>query len=167
MIPTTTTLPARSTWQRLIMLFCILCLFTPAGAQSLSYSPPMTRMNITSSYGMRMHPILGVYKFHAGIDLAARRDTVRSILQGQILSMGYSKTLGYFVATIHGELTILYGHLSAIRVKPESFVQAGDILGITGSSGLSTGDHLHLEVRLLGRTIDPVLLFKYLQKLNQ
>ena len=167
MIPILTDLPAPSTWQRLIMLFSMLCLFTPTVAQSLSYSQPLTRMHITSSYGIRMHPILGVYKFHAGIDLAARRDTVRSILQGQILSMGYSKTLGYFVATIHGDLTILYGHLSAITVQPKSFVQAGDILGITGSTGLSTGDHLHLEVRLLGRRIDPLLLFKYLQKLNQ
>lgn len=167
MIPILTDLPARSPWQRLIMLLRILFLFTPTAAQSLSYSQPLTRMHITSSYGMRMHPILGVYKFHAGIDLAARSDTVRSILKGQIVSMGYSKSLGYFVATIHGDLTILYGHLSAIRVKPKSFVQAGDILGITGSTGLSTGDHLHLEVRLLGRRIDPLLLFKYLQKLNQ
>ncbi len=167
MIPIFTELPAPSTWQRLIMLFSILCLLTPTRAQSLSFSQPLTRMHITSSYGIRMHPILGVYKFHRGIDLAARSDTVRSILQGQIISMGYSKTLGYFVATGHGELTIVYGHLSSISAKPKSFVQAGDILGITGSTGLSTGDHLHLEVRLLGRTIDPLLLFRYLQKLNQ
>lgn len=149
-----------------LLIFILPPLSWQAAGQTIAFSYPLRHMKITSSYGMRMHPVLGEYRFHHGIDLASHRDTVKSILTGKVLSAGYSQTLGYYVLTRHGDMSILYGHLSAIWVKQGSHLQQAQPLGRTGNTGMATGDHLHLEVRLLGRTINPVLLFKQLEKLN-
>lgn len=149
------------------LIYGLLSLNSPVCGQTISFSYPLSNLKITSPYGMRMHPVLGDYRFHHGIDLASHRDTVKSILTGKVISTGSSHSLGYYVLTRHGDLAILYGHLSAIWVKPGSQLQQARPLGLTGNTGMATGDHLHLEVRLLGRTIDPLLLFKHLEKLKQ
>lgn len=153
-------------WNIVVLSLSLLASTREIKGQTIAYSYPVSEMKITSPYGIRMHPILRVYRFHYGIDLASNRDSVKSILSGRVLRQGYSKTLGYFVTTHHGDLTITYGHLSAISVQRKSLIKAGEMIGITGSTGRATADHLHLEVKLSGRTIDPQLLFKQLKILN-
>jgi murein DD-endopeptidase MepM/ murein hydrolase activator NlpD len=110
-------------------------------------SLPLRQIRLTSSFGYRLHPVYHQIKMHAGIDLAARRDTVFSILNGVVQSCRYSNTLGLFVRIDHGNsLNSLYGHLSQWLVMPGDTVNAGDPIGITGETGIVSGEHLHFAI---------------------
>jgi murein DD-endopeptidase MepM/ murein hydrolase activator NlpD len=112
---------------------------------------------ITSRYGMRHHPILNVERPHHGIDLAGSvGDPVRAAWTGVVLDAGYIKGYGNAVVIVHpGEKTSLYGHLSQVDVEAGQTVTRGAKVGEIGNSGLSTGPHLHFEVRLNDKPIDP------------
>lgn len=86
------------------------------------------------------------------------------MMYGRVLRTGFDKRAGNFVTLQHGELTVSYCHLSKILVKKNNVVYAGTRVGLTGSTGRSTGEHLHLTIRLAGRLINPSLLFKQIQK---
>lgn len=121
------------------------------------FSMPLPNFKMTSRYGMRMHPILRNFKFHSGIDLRANSDTVKCVLDGVVVNSGYNDKLGYFVKVNHnGNYSSIYGHLSQYFVKSEQIVYAGDVLGITGSTGRSTGEHLHFGVYYKDDPMDPV-----------
>lgn len=99
----------------------------------LMCSLPLRQIRLTSGFGYRLHPIYHRIKLHAGIDLAAHRDTVFSVLDGVVQSCRYNPTLGLFITIDHGSsLNSIYGHLSQWLVTPGDSVNAGEAIGITG-----------------------------------
>lgn len=120
-------------------------------------SLPLRQIRLTSSFGYRLHPIYKRIKMHAGIDIAAHHDTVFSILDGVVKSCRYSKSLGLFVQIDHGRnLNSIYGHLSQWLVQPGDTVYAGNPIGITGATGIVTGEHLHFAVAYSGHMLNPL-----------
>ncbi|WP_396102220.1 M23 family metallopeptidase [Cyanobium sp. Morenito 9A2] len=105
----------------------------------------------TSSFGWRLHPLIGSWLMHAGRDLAAPEGTpVVAALSGKVVSSGLAGGYGIAVELEHQRPTrrTLYGHLSEIYVKEGDLVRQGEVIGRVGSTGLSTGPHLHFELRL-------------------
>lgn len=112
---------------------------------------------LTSGFGLRWHPLLGGYRRHSGVDLAAPTGTpVRAASSGRISTAGWQGGYGLLVAVDHGKSTqTRYGHLSRIAVSPGQDVRSGDVIGYVGTTGLSTGPHLHYEVRVEGVAVNP------------
>jgi murein DD-endopeptidase MepM/ murein hydrolase activator NlpD len=103
---------------------------------------------ITSKYGFRLHPILKYPKLHEGIDFGAPPGTpVRAADEGTVILAGVAGGYGNAVYLDHGNLTTRYGHLLQILVQRGQKVIKGQVIGLVGSTGLSTGPHLHFEVR--------------------
>ncbi len=122
---------------------------------------------ITSKFGYRKDPFNGKKAFHSGIDLKARyRQPVFATANGVVEFAGWSPGYGKLVIIRHkyGYKTY-YGHLSKIRVKKGRWVKAGTVIGYAGSTGRSTGVHLHYEIRRYGKLINP-LRFLYLNRTN-
>ena len=112
---------------------------------------------ITSNYGMRRHPILGYVRMHAGIDFAAPYGSpIHAVADGMVTYAGRHGGHGNYVRIEHaGGLGTGYGHMSRIAVSPGMSVRAGEVIGYVGSTGLSTGPHLHFEAYEGGHTINP------------
>jgi murein DD-endopeptidase MepM/ murein hydrolase activator NlpD len=112
---------------------------------------------IGSGYGMRYHPILGYQRMHTGADMHASSGTpIRACRAGRVLIAGSQGGYGNAVVIDHGGwMATLYAHQSSIAVSEGQQVNAGDIIGYVGSTGMSTGPHLHFEVRLSGNPVDP------------
>lgn len=112
---------------------------------------------VTSEFGYRKDPFTGQTKGHSGMDLAVPTGTsVRAALPGTVTVSQYSSSYGYYVMIDHGGgLATLYAHNSKLLVKVGDVVQAGDIVSLSGSTGRSTGPHLHFEVRVNGERTDP------------
>lgn len=113
---------------------------------------------ITSGFGWRMHPILGYERFHSGIDFGVDYGTViRAADSGRVIFAGWYGGYGNAVIIDHGNgLTTLYGHTSELYVSEGQAVQRGQAIAASGSTGLSTGPHLHFEVRRNGEPVDPM-----------
>lgn len=112
---------------------------------------------VTSRFGMRAHPILGRVRAHNGVDLRAASGTpVRAAGPGVVTRAEYAGAYGNLVVVSHGERTeTRYAHLSGILVQEGAAVLRGGTLGTVGSTGLSTGPHLHFEIRVDGSPVDP------------
>lgn len=115
--------------------------------------------NITSEFGWRIHPIWGDSRFHAGVDIGASTGTpVACAGNGTVISAGWNGGYGNCVIVDIGNgLSAVYAHLSAINVSSGETVAAGQTVGAVGSTGDSTGAHLHYEVRLYGSPISPYI----------
>ena len=115
---------------------------------------------LTSSYGYRNDPFTGVRRFHNGIDIAgALGQAVGAALEGRVIETGYNNTSGNYVVVAHsGGYVSSYAHLSLIRVKTGDWLKEGQRLGDLGSTGYSTGEHLHFSVSRWGKSLNPVLL---------
>ena len=124
---------------------------------------PLRHLDLTSGYGYRVHPITGEFRFHAGIDLRTRQDTVLSVLPGRVAFVGYDQLTGVHIRLRSGEFSLLYGHLSQVFVLPGDSVSACTPLGVTGSSGRVTGEHLHFSVLYRQRPVNPL---HFLRSLN-
>ena len=113
---------------------------------------------ITSYFGNRYHPILHFTRFHAGLDIGAGWGSpIVAAADGQVIGAGWSGGYGREVQIAHaGSLSSIYGHMSQIVAQPGSYVRAGQLIGYVGSSGLSTGPHLHFEVRQGGQPVNPL-----------
>lgn len=111
----------------------------------------------SSPFGLRFHPILRVWKLHSGTDLAAPCGTpVRAVKAGQVTMAGGSKGYGNRVVIDHGGgLVTTYNHLTSYAAVPGLVVKQGQVIGYVGSTGLSTGCHLHFEVMVNGAFVDP------------
>jgi len=119
---------------------------------------PLDPLRVGSRFGPRLHPILGYVRPHDGVDLSgASGKLISSAGSGTVIIAGSQGGYGQTVVVDHGDgLSSLYAHMSAIAVALGETVSAGDILGAVGSSGLSTGPHLHWEVRIGGVPVDPL-----------
>lgn len=128
--------------------------------QSVCY--PLSHIKINSPYGYRKDPFTGQRKFHNGIDLHAWNDKVFAMMQGSVLKVGQDKISGKYVTLQHGNFTVSYCHLSQISVSQGQAVLPGDVVGITGNTGRSTGEHLHITCKYKGSSINPTLIFDYI-----
>lgn len=117
---------------------------------------PLRNLTLTSGYGFRVHPVTGQYRFHAGIDLRTRQDTVFAVMPGRIDFVGYDPVTGVHIRLVSGNFGILYGHLSQVFVLPGDSVNSCTPLGVTGSSGRVTGEHLHFSVSYRQVPVNPL-----------
>jgi len=127
--------------------------------------PVPSSYRVTSPYGMRKHPILRKYKMHTGIDIGASYgSSIVAAASGTVIMSKYDSSGGYgnMVVIDHGvnskgqQITTLYAHASKLLVKVGDKVKAGQVIAKVGSTGLSTGNHCHFEVRVNGETINPL-----------
>ncbi|MGE5470298.1 MAG: M23 family metallopeptidase [Bacteroidota bacterium] len=123
---------------------------------------PVKDAALGSSYGHRTDPIAGLRAMHEGLDFVADSGTpVVAAADGVVLSTGYHPDFGNVVDVDHGDgLTSRYAHLSRVDTKAGSLIKRGEALGAIGTTGRSTGPHLHFEVRMLGVAQDPALFLK-------
>ncbi len=119
---------------------------------------PSDTTYITSNFGYRIHPITGVRKLHAGVDVGVPVGTnVYAAESGTVITAGWVQGYGNCVIIMHDNgLTTLYAHLSSINVSNGQRVSRGDTIAYSGNSGNSTGPHLHFEVRVNGTVVDPM-----------
>jgi murein DD-endopeptidase MepM/ murein hydrolase activator NlpD len=112
---------------------------------------------ITSAFGMRVHPITGVKQFHNGIDIRCVKGTpVKASASGVVIFAGWKGGYGKLVVIRHSNNYIsIYGHNSAFKVKKGDRVKQGDIIALSGNTGLSTGPHLHFEIRKYDTPLNP------------
>jgi len=113
---------------------------------------------IVSGFGYRTHPVYGTTRFHSGVDIdGACGQAIFAAEDGTVLSAGYNGGYGNATVVDHGDgLSTLYGHQSSIGVSSGQKVSRGQQIGLVGTTGLSTGCHLHFEVRINGEPVDPV-----------
>lgn len=130
---------------------------------------PITNKGVTGKFGWREHPILKRKEFHPGIDLAANIGTpIYAPASGVVEFSGYSNNgYGYNVILLHNfGFKSVFAHMTRKDVvKAGDFVNKGDLIGYTGNTGLSTGPHLHYEVRFINKTLEP-LYFLNLKRKN-
>ena len=119
--------------------------------------PVIGEVEFTSGFGIRSDPFLGRAAMHTGLDFrAAMGDPVRVTANGKVASSGWAGGYGRMVEIDHGNgLSTRYGHLSEINVKVGDVVKIGQVIGAVGSTGRSTGPHLHYETRIDGEAVDP------------
>jgi murein DD-endopeptidase MepM/ murein hydrolase activator NlpD len=136
--------------------------FTPTERAFFLYADlfrfPLKNYRITSSFGMRANPITGNIVMHQGLDFAAPMGTdVFSTADGIVTEIGESPIYGIYIIVTHRDRwTSLYGHLQKVETALRANVKSGALLGRVGSTGQSTGPHLHFELRQDGRAIDPL-----------
>ena len=119
---------------------------------------PLDGARLTSDFGMRTHPVLGGRRKHKGIDLAAPTGTpIYATADGIVERAEWFSSYGLFVGIQHGaDLETRYAHMSRLAVAEGQWVKKGDIIGYVGSTGRSTGPHLHYEVRIEGVAVNPI-----------
>jgi murein DD-endopeptidase MepM/ murein hydrolase activator NlpD len=132
--------------------------FIPSGS-------PIEYSGVTSKFGYRIHPTLNRREFHRGLDMKAKMNTpVYATADGIVEWAGYHKRSGF------GKLVILqhnygfrtyFGHLNKIVIKSGKFVKKGDLIAYTGNSGMSSGPHLHYEIRFIQRAVNPYEFVKW------
>ncbi|MBQ8540128.1 MAG: peptidoglycan DD-metalloendopeptidase family protein [Clostridia bacterium] len=120
--------------------------------------PVPASQRVTSKYGYRIHPVYKTRKFHAGIDIGAGYGSaIVAAESGTVTTATYGSGYGKYVVVSHGSgLTTLYAHCSSLLVKVGDKVTRGQTIAKVGSTGVSTGNHLHFEVRINGSTTDPL-----------
>ncbi|WP_301750930.1 M23 family metallopeptidase [uncultured Erythrobacter sp.] len=130
----------------------------PQRAVSVPSRMPLEGASLTSGFGMRTHPVLGGRRAHAGIDLAAPTGTpVYATADGVIGRADWYSSYGLYISINHGAaMETRYAHLSRLAVAAGDNVKKGDLIGYVGSTGRSTGPHLHYEVRVEGLAVNPI-----------
>ena len=131
----------------------------------LRASFPLISIQINSRFGMRNHPVKHKTIMHNGVNLAAHYEKVFSMFPGEVTGVGHDNRSGKYVTVRTAAYTISYCHLSSFWVSQGMFVNAGAVLGVSGSPGLSTGPHLHLTTKKDCKVFDPVILLKYVREL--
>jgi murein DD-endopeptidase MepM/ murein hydrolase activator NlpD len=122
---------------------------------------PVKKGRISSLFGIREDPFGGDPRFHTGIDIAAPMGTpVRPVAAGRVVFSGVYQGFGRIVAIQHGSyITSVYAHFATLNVEVGQIVHPGRIIGYIGTTGRATGPHLHLELRVQGHPVDPMMLF--------
>lgn len=148
-----------ASWQSLDKAIAIAPSITRRNtAVSIPSRMPLDSAALTSGFGMRTHPVLGGRRGHKGIDLASPTGTpIRATADGMVSRADWFSSYGLYVSLEHGgSLETRYGHMSRLNVAAGQSVKKGDIIGYVGSTGRSTGPHLHYEVRIGGTAVNPV-----------
>lgn len=126
----------------------------------LSLCIPSTALafTVTSPFGWRQHPISGEWKFHSGVDLAAEEgEPIPALWDGQVVYADWYEGYGLCVVLAHANNTYtLYGHCSTLYVRPGDTVKQGQAIAAVGSTGESTGPHLHLSLIVNQEWVDPL-----------
>lgn len=119
--------------------------------------PLATYTRISSEFGVRTDPLLGVQSFHSGVDFAAPKGTaIYAAYDGKVAAAAYSSSMGNYVMIDHGDgLYTIYMHASVLYVKKDDIVVRGETIAGVGTTGRSTGNHLHFTVRLNGEYVSP------------
>lgn len=127
-------------------------------AISIPSRSPLEGLRMSSDFGMRSHPVLGGMRMHKGIDLSSPIGTpVYATADGVISRADWFSSYGLFISIEHGgDVQTRYGHLSRLNVADGQMVHKGDLIGFVGTTGRSTGPHLHYEVRVDGVAVNPV-----------
>ena len=135
---------------------------SPTEAPSKYVWPCPSSTKITSKYGYRIHPIQKVKKMHTGIDIGAKKGTdIVASAAGKVIMAKYYGGYGNCIVVDHGGgVSTLYAHMSAYVAKEGDWVSQGQVIGKVGSTGNSTGPHLHFEVRINGSHTDPTAYVK-------
>ncbi|WDA42256.1 M23 family metallopeptidase [Erythrobacter sp. BLCC-B19] len=130
----------------------------PTRSISVPSRMPLEGAQLTSGFGMRTHPVLGGRRQHAGIDLAAPTGTpVYATADGVVSRADWFSSYGLYISIEHGaSMQTRFGHLSRLAVAAGDNVKKGDLIGYVGSTGRSTGPHLHYEVRVDGVAVNPI-----------
>ena len=128
---------------------------------SITY--PLKSIKVTSPYGYRRDPINGRKSMHHGIDLKAHNEYVYSMMDGKVEKVGYDARSGNYIILRHADFTISYCHLSKVHIAPGTPVFAGTIIGKSGFTGRTTGEHLHIVTKHKGIIFDPKILFCYIK----
>ena len=123
---------------------------------------PTTGRLITSPFGYRIHPIWGIRMFHSGIDISGSYgDPIYAVNDGRVIFSGWQSGYGKVVIIDHGNgMSTLYAHCSQLLVNEGDQVKRGQLIGRVGSTGWSTGNHLHFEIRRNGSPINPLSVIK-------
>ena len=132
----------------------------------LHVSSPLRSIHITSRFGMRHHPILHRYCMHNGVDLKAHYENVFSMFPGRVVSIGHNKRSGKYVVIQTAGYSISYCHLSSILVREGQYVNAGEVIAISGNTGMSTGPHLHLTTKKDGKAFNPTILLDIIRSIK-
>lgn len=119
---------------------------------------PLDNSVLTSDYGMRTHPVLGGRRSHKGVDLSAPTGTpVYATADGVVSRADRFSSYGLYISIEHGgKLQTRFAHLSRLNVSAGQQVKKGELIGFVGSTGRSTGPHLHYEVRVDGKAVNPI-----------
>lgn len=131
---------------------------TTGSSVSVPSLVPIPGLHLTSSFGMRTHPVLGGRRAHKGVDLAAATGTpIHAAADGIISRADWFSSYGLYVSIEHGgDIQTRYAHMSRLNVAKGQRVRKGDVIGFVGSTGRSTGPHLHYEVRISNTAVNPV-----------
>lgn len=113
---------------------------------------------LTSPFGYRVHPIYGDWRFHSGVDLACSEGTpIYAARSGKVISAGWNDSMGYYVQINHGDgFSSIYMHMTHFVVSSGEYVSQGEVIGYVGSTGDSTGDHLHFGISYYGEYVNPM-----------
>ncbi|MDC0357869.1 M23 family metallopeptidase [Oligoflexia bacterium] len=141
----------------MLLLLCAATLDSAVAGPIDAYVFPVMSPRLSSNYGKRVHPLLGYSRMHQGVDLAAPNDSpIRAVAKGVVVFADPYKGYGNLVVVMHGEgLSTHYGHCKALKVQVGQRITAGEIIATVGSTGHSTGPHLHFEIRLRGEPQRP------------
>ena len=126
---------------------------------SSGWVKPLKSYTITSAFGMRVHPISGEYKMHQGVDMSAPQGTpIYAAKSGKVTTTAFQAGgAGYYVSINHGDgFSSVYMHMTHYIVKPGNYVNAGQVIGYVGSTGGSTGPHLHFGISYNGSYVNPM-----------
>ena len=157
------TLPSAADPKKKVRVECFPNALLDSTVRSFFFVPlyrfPLQYAVVTSGFGIRKSPFTGKSTYHAGIDLAAPAGSpVYACTAGTVIETAYSNIYGNYILIRHDDgRESLYGHLSKVKARLYEKVKSGTIIGNVGSTGLSTGPHLHFEVREQGKAKDPSL----------
>lgn len=125
-------------------------------------SSPVQNGVVTSDFGPRVHPIFKTDGFHTGLDIASKLGTpITAAFSGTVHECGTSQAYGNYIIMRHSDtLYTFYGHCDSLKAKEGMNIRRGEVIAYMGSTGYSTGPHLHFEIRIDGKRVDPAYALK-------
>ena len=119
--------------------------------------PPLAKATVTAPFSYRLDPFTGQVDFHYGLDLSAEEGTeIRAVMGGVVLKAEEQQSYGNYILIDHyNGFQSLYAHCSKLLAKPGEKIESGQVIAFSGSTGRATGPHLHIELRLNGKWLDP------------
>ena len=130
---------------------------------TVNFMNPIKAGSITSKFGYRISPITNEYSLHSGLDIATRENTeIHSAYDGVVIKAEYHEINGNYVVIEHSNtLKTTYNHCNKLFIKEGEKVKKGDVIALVGATGYATGNHLHFEVLLNGKYINPLYVLSY------